>query len=919
MWTRVVALLTRLRFAWSRRRLDRETQSEFDAHLGLLVDRYLRAGMSAEDAHVAARRQFGNITLAREQVYNLNSIQWVEGMTQDVRYAVRQLRRSPVFASVVVATLALGIGVTTAVFSVVSATLLRPLPYQDSERLVRILEHVPAEAPGSVAEVRPQMNEDEFAEWRRRTRTLSHMAAYASRQATLTTRNGAERTTISAVSPALFPMLAVRPRLGRGLIPDDERPAADVVVLSESAWRRYFASDPAVLERPAVLDGRTHRVVGVMPAAFDFPSPATEFWTAYSAATPSLGRDIDVLARLGDGATLGTATREANAIARDYRQALRQDPESPPSERLFEVRRMQDYLVERVRPALRVLSVAAALVLLIVCANVANLQLARGISRQRDVAVRRAIGASGFRIVRQGLVEGGVLALAGGIGGVAIAYVSVDFIRWLAGADVPELFQLADRASFDTSAIIPRLNELRVDTGVLLFALFISVSAGLVFGLVPTLRSSFGPAAQRLHQMLRSRGAGAATDLHGRLGGALVVAQIVLATTLMIGAGLLIHSFAKLTAVNTGYDPRNVLMFQVVPPSSYPVPRKSALAHDLVARLQQLPYVNAAGFTNLPPLAGGFLMFGIFVPEGRTLEEMKGDPGQPQARAVSNNYLRAIGVRLVEGRWLDEKDVAGQPRVMLVTSAVARRYFNGRSPLLAQVRLLPSEEPWQIVGVVEDVRQGKFDEEFAPQFFVTSEQALVAMPHLPELMRAEVALGFLSFAVRVDGDPSSVISDVRGALRQLDPAAAVYGVTTMQSVVSNSVSRQRFFMVLVAAFAFIAGVLGALGIYGVLAYSVAQRTKEIGTRIALGAGRGNVLQLIMSKGLAMTAAGLAMGLIGAVALTRYLEGMLFGVTTLDPYAYGAVVTGFAIVATLASYVPAARALRIEPLVALRDE
>ena len=273
MWTRLGVLFTRIGFAWARRRLDREAHSEFNTHLDLLADRYTRAGMAPEDAYVAARRQFGNVTLAREEIYRLNSIQWFEGTAQDLRYAVRQLRRSPVFAAVVIATLALGIGVTTAVFSVVSATLLRPLPYADGDRLVRILEHVPAgETPGAVAEVRPQMDEDEFAEWRRRTTTLSHVAVYTSRQATLTTRDGAERTSISAVSPALFPMLAVQPRLGRGLLPDDDRPAADAVVLSESAWRRYFASDPDVLERPVVLDGRTYRAVGVMPAAFDFPS-----------------------------------------------------------------------------------------------------------------------------------------------------------------------------------------------------------------------------------------------------------------------------------------------------------------------------------------------------------------------------------------------------------------------------------------------------------------------------------------------------------------------------------------------------------------------------------------------------------------------------------------------------------------------
>jgi predicted permease len=891
-----------------------DLEDELRLHMELAAEDAQRRADSPDHSKRDAAIRAGGMSQAMDALRDQRGVPWLADLSRDVRYAVRSLRRSPGFATVAVLTLALGIGVTTAVFSLVNAILVRPLPYQNSDRLVRIVEHVPAgETARGIPEIRPQMDLDEFGAWRVRITTLSHMAVHASRPMTLTTSRGAARTEVAQVSPELFSMLRVQPRLGRVLFPDDERPDSEVIVLSESAWHKYFASDLNILNTPVVLDGSAYRAVGVIRAGFDFPTPRTEFWTVYAIRPLAEGRRsfVNVLARLKNGVPIEAASSEVNALGRAYRHAHNTEAATLSGDQRFEVRRMQDHLVAPVRPAMRVLSVAAGLILLIVCANVANLLLARGISRWREIGIRRALGATRSRLVRQLLVESVVLSTTGGIAGVVIAYGTLQVVRFLAIVDMPELFQLADRARFGSSAITPRLNDVTIDTAVLSFAIAISVLTGLLFGLAPALQISHR-SDEGLHQSLSSSAPGAVRN-------ALVVGQIVLATVLLVAAGLLIHSFTKLSTVKTGYNPSNVLMFQLALPREYAPVRKSDLAHDLASRLRSLPQVEAAGFTNLPPLAGGVLAFGIFVPPGRTSSEMIRDPGQPQARSVSGDYLRALGVRLIEGRWLDERDIAGRQQVLLVNRALVRRYFDSKSPVGAHVRLVPEPNPWEIVGVVDDVRTGKPDEEPSPQFFVSPRQVLVAMPHLPDHMRESVALGFLSFAVRVNGDPLKLVPDVRAALHGLDPAAALDDETTMDRLFFSSVSRQRFFMVLLSGFAVIAAVLGAIGIYGMLAHSVVQRTKEIGIRMALGAGPGEVRHLILRQGVTLTATGLMLGVFGAVVLTRYLAGLLFGVSTADAYAYIAVVLGFAAVAWLASYVPARRATKVDPLVAIRNE
>ena len=450
----------------------------------------------------------------------------------------------------------------------------------------------------------------------------------------------------------------------------------------------------------------------------------------------------------------------------------------------------------------------------------------------------------------------------------------------MARVKVPELFQLAAQQQFGSASVFPRLDDIGIDAGAVAFAVAIAVLASVIAG--------FGPALQIAADERRSFGdsslghPGAMSAKGGQLRNALVVGQVALATTLLVAAVLLIRSFVQMSQVPMGYDPTNVLTFQLVVPSEYPVSRKETLAHELSARLNALPGVEAAGFASLPPLAGGAFAYGVFQPPGKTVPEMFRDPDAPQARAVSRGYLRAMGVRLLEGRWFDEADDRNHGPVLLVTRAVARRYFGMRSPLGVQVHVMPAPRPWTIIGVVDDVHNGMPWEEPYAQFFMDSRQALVALPHLPERMRETAALGFLSYAVRVTQESTGILADVRAIVRQLDPAAALDGAMPLREVASAGVSRPRFYAVWSGLLAMVAAMLGLTGVYATVVYATVRRTREIGIRIALGAQRSTVWRLVVSHGAALAALGVTTGLGWALLLSRYLTGMLFGVTAADP-------------------------------------
>ena len=912
--SRVRRFLLRLDAFLRTGRAERELNRELQAHLALLQDEFERRGMAPDEARRAARRAFGGVEQTRERQRDARSLQPLEDLARDVRIGLRTLARDRGFSVVVLFTLAIGIGATTAIFTVVHGVLLRPLPYHDPDGLVHIVENVPAsETPHGLPEQRTVMDRNHFLEWRGRTKTLSHMAAYSSTPPmALETPEGGVRVTGARVSMLLFPTLGVAPILGRPLVVSDETSDDMVVLISAAAWHRYFHSAPDIIGRTVPLDGRPYTVVGVMPAGFDFPNSATALWMPDRAGPSPPGRAtlVNVLARLAPGVSRDVAAVESDVIGRQLRGSRTGTSMHP----RFGVVSMRDHLVAPVRPALRVFMFSAGLVLLIVCANVATLLLARGTARQREISIRCALGAGRGRVFRQILTESTLLSLGGGLAGLAVAYGGVYLLKALVAVDIPELFQLADRARFGSSVIIPRLDAVALDVHVLAFAFSVSAAIGGLFGFAPALElSAFDDA-----RMLGQRQVPAARGVN-RVRQVLVVAQLAVAMMLLVGAGLLIGSFVKLSNVDTGYDASRVLTFQLVLPRQYSAARKASVAHDLATRLASLAGVRAAGFTNMPPLAGATVYMGVLTPPGRTAEEMLRDPARPQTRSVTPGYLPALGVRLLEGRWLDARDGSGQPRVLLVNRSLAQRYFGAGSPVGEVLRQLPAGERWEIVGVVDNIRQGRLDEEPYPQAFMDSRQVFAIASQAPGPPPDMIALGFLSFAVRTGGDPMAIVPDVRTVVKASDASAIVDGVTPMDHLVAGSTIRPRVYAALLGIFAAIAAVLALVGVYGLLSYVVTQRTAEIGVRMALGARPSDVRNLVMRQGAVLIVIGIPIGVVGAMGLTGYLSALLFGVTPVDLPTYAFAAAAFTAVAFAASYIPSRHATTVDPLVALRSE
>lgn len=763
------------------------------------------------------------------------------------------------------------------------------------------------------------MDARRLIQWRALTKTLSEMGAYVTAFATISTAEGASRAVVARVSPSLFPMLGARARLGQTVVGREELVGSGVVVLSADAWYSYFGGSPSVIGQTVALDGAPYTVVGVLAKGFNFPSPQTQFWIPLVLEpTGSREQFVSVVARLHPAVSVQEASAEAEMIGHQLaNETTAGDPAQPQGSR-YRVQRLQSQMTTAIAPALRLFMAAALLVMLIVTTNVLTLLLSRSTRQRQDAVIQRALGASRGRIIRQIMVEAVLLGSAGAAIGLAFAYGSLHVLKAMARVNVPELFQLAAQQQFGSASVFPRIDDIGIDAGALAFAVAIAVLASIVAGLGPALQI----AADERHSLADGSltRPSAVSEKGGRVRNALVVGQVALATTLLVAAVLLIRSFVQMSQVPMGYDPTNVLTFQLVVPPDYPVHRKEALAQQLETRLSTLSGVDAAGFASLPPLAGGAFAYGIFQPPGKTLQEMVRDPSAPQARAVSRGYLRAMGVRLREGRWFDETDDRQNAQVLLVTRALAHRYFGTRSPIGVQVHLAPGSRPWTIIGVVEDVHNGMPWEEPYAQFFMDSRQALVALPDIPERMRETAALGFLSYAVRVQDSTAitAILPHVRSMVRQLDPAATLDGTMPLREVVSAGMSRPRFYAVWSGLLAMVAAVLGLTGVYATVAYATLRRTREIGIRIALGAQRSTVLWLVLSHGAAVATLGVTVGLGWALLLSRYLAGMLFGVTAADTPTYGIVGSLFFCVALGGSFLPALRATRIDPVAAIRQ-
>ena len=901
------ALLARFAGLFNKEDLDRELDEEIRSNIELHTQDNLRAGMTPKQARRHALVKFGGIEGAKEAYRDRRGLPALETLLQDLRYASRTLRRNPGFTLIAVLTLALGIGANTALFSVVNTILVRPLPYKDSDRIVRVIDNAPgATTMTGIPQRRTWIAIDRLTALRTQTQTLSQLAGYQSTAMTLTVRDEPIRLAGHRVSSSIFRLLEARAHLGRTLEASDERPdAAAVVILSHTAWRTYFAADPGIVSRVLTLDGTGYSVVGVMPQGFEFPDRQTEFWIPLALAAGPGGAVAQAIGRLTDGVSRETATAEINLIdartvganSRMFERILSQaSPENlqvanPPRIELVSIK---EELVAPVREALLVLLVAVGFVLLIACTNVANLLLARTATRQREMAIRAALGAGRGRLMLQVLTESLMLALLGGMAGSAFAVGVIETLRRLAPSD------------------FPRLDELGVNATVFVSTLLVSALTGVLFGLAPALRLSRLDRMQAINEAAASAASGFGLFRRHSARSVLVMAEISMAMVLLVGAGLLIHSFVKLTNVNLGFDPSNLLTFQVaLPAARHPDPQP--FAEQLIERLQSLPSVVAAGATTIMPLgySGPAPMMAI-----RGLPVQISPQEAPSPRIVSRGYLSAMGIRVLDGRGFREGDHAGQPRVVLVNRAMTQRYFAGESPLGKTIHFGgPNDPGWEIVGVVDDVRQSGLNAEPQPEIYVELRQRSDRMA--PVLGRM---FGGMFFALRTVGDPVSMVPSVRDLVGQIDPEATLeLNVASMAERLSHSVARPRLYAVLLGIFAGIAAILAAVGIYGIVAYAVTQRTREIGIRMALGARGREVLALVVKQGMAVVMVGVGIGLAGAIAVTRYLDTMLFGLSPLDTMTFAGVSLAFVFTAILACYIPARRAAKVDPMVALRHE
>jgi predicted permease len=796
---------------------------------------------------------------------------------QDVRYGWRMLWRRPGFTLCAALVLALGVGSNTAIFSVVNAVLLRPLPYPGAERIV------------SFDGVNPQsgitqsnMSVPDFVDWQAQADAFEQLALFTGGGSTLG-GDEPERVTASGVSHGFFGVMGVGPALGRALTAEDNQPGRPaVVIIGDGLWRRRFGADPAVVGRQIEVSGAQVEVVGVMPAGFSFP-PGAELWSALkvdAAKEPRFNRSYQVAGRLREGTTLEEARAQMQTISERLAAA------HPTSNTGWGVKlnRLHDRLVASVRTMLLILLCAVGLVLLIACANVANLLLARADSRRREIAVRVAVGASRARIVRQLLTESLLLALAGGGAGLLLGVWLTDLLVALAPAGAP------------------RVVEAGLDVRVFAFALAATCLAGFGFGLAPALQVS----KTDLQETLKEGGRGQ-TDGRSPLRSALVVAEVGLSLVLLVGAGLLVKSLVRLVNVNPGFDSRGVLTLRMgLPGARYPEPRRKAEFYDtLTKRVAALPGVEAAGATLSLPLGGSNFSVGrAFVREGR--------PQTPEESAnaayftITPDYFRAARIPLRQGRAFDDRDAEDAPKVVVVNEALARRHFPGEDPIGQRIHIYFDEKfPREIVGVVGDVKTQTLDAEAGPQVYV---------PH-----RQDAGWGGLTLAVRTAGDPLALTAAVREEVRALDRGLAVYDVKTLDDVVAASFADRRLLSTLIAAFGVAALLLASIGLYGVISYTVGRRTHEFGVRMALGAAPRDVLRLVLRQGLALALVGVGVGVAAALAVTRLMTSLLYGVSASDPVVFILIPLLLVAVALLACYVPARRAMKVDPMEALRYE
>jgi putative ABC transport system permease protein len=809
----------------------------------------------------------------------------MQTLWQDIRYGFHKLWKSPGFTLVALLALALGIGANTFIFSVVNALLLRPLPFPDADRITSVL----AKDPDSGA-LYSSYSLPNYEDIRDRNHVFEQVAALTMSTEFLRSGDEPERLRGARVSAELFPLLGVKPLLGRTFSSDEERSSDSFIVLSYDLWQRRFNGDPKIINQNLTIGSQPTTVLGVMPQGFKFPmgAPQVDFWMPLISSIPPGARTargavyLGLFARLKPNATLAQAEADMNLLSSDL---ARQYPEANTGLNIVPVSTHQR-LVGRIRPALLVLLGAVTLVLLIACANVANLLLARASVRQREIAIRTAIGATRWRVVRQLVTESLLLSILGGALGVLLALWAIELLI----------------SSNPTN--LPRVAEIGLDKYVLLFTLGLTTLTGLLFGLAPALQASKTDLNESLKDGMRESSGGIKRN---RTRSALVISEIALSLILLVGATLLFQSLRRILAVSPGFEPNNVLTADVsVSTDKYPEKeQRIAFYREALDRISNLPGVESTGIVYPLPLGGSFESY-TFDIEGQP----PFPPGQePSAdrRIISPDYFRAMGTLLRKGRAFGTQDQAGSLPVMIVNDTFARRFFPGEEVI--GKRIIPGETRTpvtrEIVGVVGSIRHEGLDVEPTPEYYIPYQQADI--DSMTVVARTSSA------------NPTTIAMPLRDVIRSIDKEQPVYNIRPMTQLVSESVAQRRFNLVLLGGFAVLALVLAAIGIYGVMSYSVTQRTREIGVRMALGAQTGDVLKMILSHALGLTAVGLLLGVAGALALTRFLVTLLYEVKPTDVTTFAIVSIGLGAVALAACLIPARRATKVDPLVALRYE
>jgi predicted permease len=863
-------------------RSDRELDAELESHLQLHIDDNLRAGMSPVEARRHALLALGGFERTKEEYRDRRGLPGLESLMRDLRYGVRTLLRSPGFAFAGILILGLGIGVNSAIFTIVNAVVLKPLPFADADRIMRLWQTPP---PTLFTDETFSISPANFIDWDEQNQVFDHIAIYRGGRRTLTGHGEPEAVRVIRSSASMFSILGLRPRLGRDFIPEENDAGGPrTVILAEPYWRTRFGADTGIIGKTLTLNGEPHTVVGVMPAPAVLSRTQVFLplqWTGEDRATRN-NHNYNALAKLKAGVTVERAQADMDAISRRLEAAYPADNKDWGAL----VRPLHDDVVREARSSLYVLLGAVALVLLIACANLANLLLVRTHARAKEIAVRGALGASRRRVVQQLLAEGLVLGIGGGIAGFVAAYWGVDLLT----------------AAFGTA--LPRAGEVVVDGRVLLFTAAIALVAGMAAAFAPAWRLTGRDANDALKT---GAGRGNSSTGDGRIRNLLVVSEVALALMLLIGAGLLIQSLSGLRAVDPGFDPSRTLTGTLmIPDAKYDTPERRNQFFDQVSeRVRALPGVEAAGWIDTLPFQGGSTQY-IAVEGAPPVQES--ERPVTAVRLVSPGYFQASRIPIVAGRDFAATDGYGRPAVVIVSEGTAKRFWPGEDAVGKRLSLaMMTKEMAEVVGVVPEVKTGSLD-----QSETDAETAIYAPA-------AQFAYGGSTIVIRTAGEPEGMTRALVNAVRAIDPEQPVLDIATMDAIVEESLGQRPFAMQLLAGFALLALLLASIGIYSVLAYTVRQRVREIGIRMALGAPARGVVRLVLLEGMKPTLVGVVLGLVLAAALVRLMTALLYGVDQHDPVTFGVVAVIMLGVGAAATLVPAWRATRVDPVVTLRLE